>query len=86
MPNVDWCKVYKRLAIRLKEKLTIWPNGCVFIYEVSGSAFESSCSHENLQDSVVKPIIFTTQKMKFSVKDLFNKCKLAVLCWYVHIY
>ena len=28
---------------------------------------------KNLQDSVVKPIIFTTQKMKFSVKDLFNK-------------
>ena len=25
------------------------------------------------QDSVVKPAIFTTQKMKFSVKDLFNK-------------
>ena len=30
---------------------------------------------KNLQDSVVKPIIFTTQKMKFSVKDLFNKCE-----------
>ena len=29
---------------------------------------------KNLQDSVVKPIIFTTQKMKFSIKDLFNKC------------
>ena len=28
---------------------------------------------KNLQDSVVKPIIFTNQKMKFSVKDLFNK-------------
>ena len=30
---------------------------------------------KNLQDSVVKPIIFTTQRMKFSVKDLFNKCE-----------
>ena len=28
---------------------------------------------KNLQDSVVKSIIFMTQKMKFSVKDLFNK-------------
>ena len=28
---------------------------------------------ENFQDSVVKRIIFTTQKMKFSVKDLFKK-------------
>ena len=31
--------------------------------------------NENLQYSVVKPLIFTTQKMKFSVKDLFNKCE-----------
>ena len=30
---------------------------------------------KNLQDSVVKPIIFTTHKMEFSVKDLFNKCE-----------
>ena len=28
---------------------------------------------KNLQDSVVKPTIFTTQK--FSVNDLFNKCE-----------
>ena len=27
----------------------------------------------NLYDSVVKPTIFTTQKMKFSIMDLFNK-------------
>ena len=30
---------------------------------------------KNLQDSVVKPIIFTTQKMKIFVKDLFSKCE-----------
>ena len=30
---------------------------------------------KNLQDWVVKAIIFTTQKMKLSVKDLFNKCE-----------
>ena len=30
---------------------------------------------KNLQDSVGKPIIFTTQKMKFFFKDLFNKCE-----------
>ena len=28
---------------------------------------------KNLQVSVVKPIMFTTQEMKFSVKDLFSK-------------
>ena len=28
---------------------------------------------KNFQASVIKPIIFTTQKMKFSVKELFNK-------------
>ena len=30
---------------------------------------------KNLQDGLVKPIIFTTQKVKFFVKDLFNKCE-----------
>ena len=25
----------------------VWPNGWVFVYEVSGSGFESSCSHLN---------------------------------------
>ena len=30
---------------------------------------------KNLKESVVKPIIFTTQKMKFSIMDLFNKCE-----------
>ena len=29
----------------------------------------------NLQDSLVKPVTFTTQTMKFSVKDLFNRCE-----------
>ena len=28
---------------------------------------------KNLQDSVVKPITFTTPKMKFSFKDLLNE-------------
>ena len=26
----------------------VWPNGWVFVYELSGSAFKSSCSHLNL--------------------------------------
>ena len=30
---------------------------------------------KNLQDSVVKSIIFTRREMKFSVKDLFNRCE-----------
>ena len=25
--------------------MSVWPNGCVFVYELSGSEFESSCSH-----------------------------------------
>ena len=40
----------------------------------------------NLQDSAVKPVIFTTQKMKLSVKGfLINVSKSAVLCGF-HIY
>ena len=41
---------------------------------------------KNLQDSVVKLIIFNTQRMKFSVKDLFNVSKYAVLCGLAYIY
>ena len=43
---------------------------------------------KNLQDSVVKPIIFATQKIELSVKDfcLTNMSKFAVLYGYVHIY
>ena len=32
-------------------------------------------SKKNLQDWLVKPIIFTTQKIKLFVKDLVNKCE-----------
>ena len=27
----------------------VWPNGWVFIYELNGSEFESSCSHLNFR-------------------------------------
>ena len=27
----------------------VWPNGWVFVYELSGSGFESSCSHLNFR-------------------------------------
>ena len=27
----------------------VWPNGSVFVYELSGSGFESSCSHLNFR-------------------------------------
>ena len=26
---------------------SVWPNGWVFVYELSGSEFESSCSHDH---------------------------------------
>ena len=42
---------------------------------------------KNFQDSVVKAITFTTQKMKFPLRIyLINVSKSAVLCGYVHIY
>ena len=40
---------------------------------------------KHLQDWVVKPIIFTTQKMKFSIKNLFNVSKSTDLSAYVLI-
>ena len=27
----------------------VWPNGCVFIYKLSGSGFESGCGHLNFR-------------------------------------
>ena len=38
----DW-KVGK--SYQIKRRYSIWPNGWVFIYELSGCEFESSCSH-----------------------------------------
>ena len=40
---------------------------------------------KNLQDSAVNPVIYTTQKMKFPVKDLFNivsKSAVIQICSY----
>ena len=31
----------------------VWPNGWVFVYKLSGSGFESSCSHLNLYDMLL---------------------------------
>ena len=28
---------------------SVWPIGCVFVYELSGSEFDSSCSHLNFR-------------------------------------
>ena len=61
MLSVDWYKVYERLAIGFAEKLA----------RLSSKTKELSW----FTNSSVKPIIFTTQKMKFSFKDLFNKCE-----------
>ena len=41
-------------SLMMKKKLAykgflIWPNGLVFVYELSGSGFESSCSYLNFR-------------------------------------
>ena len=43
---------------------------------------------KNLQDSVVKPVIFTAQKNEVFRLGTFlvNVSKITVLCGYVHIY
>ena len=55
----------------LKERLIT--NLCQVLIDVKYTRDWQLGLEKNLQDSVVKPIIFTNQKMKFSVKDLFNK-------------
>ena len=50
-------------------------NLCQVLIDVKYTRDWQSDLNKNLKESVVKPIIFTTQKMKFSVKDWFNKCE-----------
>ena len=51
-------------------------NPCQVLIDVNYTKDWQLGLKKNLQqDSVVKPITFTTQKMKPSVKDLFNKCE-----------
>ena len=47
---------------------SVWPNGWVFVYELSGSEFESSCSHLNH---------FVTKKENYNLL-LRRKCLLKV--------
>ena len=56
----------------LKKRLAT--NPCQVLIDVNYTRDWQLGLKKNLQqDSAVKPIIFTIQKMKFSVKDLFNK-------------
>ena len=44
---------------------SVWPNGRVFVYELSGCGFKSSCSH-----SILSPLLFL-----ICINDLPNKLK-----------
>ena len=64
-------------------------NLCQVLFDVNYTRDWQLGSKKNLQqDSVVKPLILTTQKIKFPLKDLYliNLSKSAVLCGYVYIY
>ena len=50
-------------------------NLCQVLIDVKYTRDLQLVGDKNLKDSVVKPIIYTTQNMKFSYNDLFNKCE-----------
>ena len=40
----------KYRTLRYKDRnWPVWSNGCVVVYELSGSGFDSSCSHLNFR-------------------------------------
>ena len=43
-----------RTTFFVNEHSAIWPNGWVFVYELSGSGFESSCSHSSITSNSIK--------------------------------
>ena len=57
---------------------TVWPNGWVFVYELSGSEFESSCSHYNYHFAnhlfVIIIIINYHQYYLLVILFLFTSC------------
>ena len=50
-------------------------NMCQVLIDVKYTRHLQLGLNKNLKDSIVKPLIFTTQKMKPFVKDLPNKCE-----------
>ena len=49
----------------------VWPNGWVFVYELSGSGFESSCSHLKIFQKKKK------KEKKRKIKKLFKMKELS---------
>ena len=52
LSDCNWTRSQNHL-IR-KQRSTIWQNGWVFVYELSGSGFESSCSHLRTYSFMIK--------------------------------
>ena len=46
LSDYNWTRTQNHLA---RKRTFIWPNGQVFVYELSGSRFESSCSYLNFR-------------------------------------
>ena len=62
-------------------------NLCQVLIDVKYARYWQLVLKKSLQDSVVKPIVFTAQNMKFLWKIyLINVSKSAVLCGHVYIY
>ena len=47
LSDCSWTRTQNQLV--RKRKRPVWPNGWVFVYKLSGSEFEFSCSHSNFR-------------------------------------
>ena len=57
-----------------------WPNGWVFVYEISGSGFDSSCSHLNFRFCACFEQGVPWYSGNYSVDSLWN----AYVIWQEH--
>ena len=61
-----------------QHRLIIWPvllNGWVFVYELSGCGFESSCSHLNITS-----VLLAFNDILFALSQIFNSFKSWLTC------
>ena len=50
LSDCDWTRIQNHLVRkRILNHWPVWPNGWAFVYELSRSGFESSCSHLNFR-------------------------------------
>ena len=78
--DYNWTRTYSHLVrkrtLNHLAKLEVWLNSWVFVYELSGCRFESSCSHLNIRlfssNIFEKNQFFKIKKVKHLTQLIYN--------------